>query len=76
MIETLENKLNDLADRLDSLEDKVNNVKTIDGGYPNAEGDFDQPESEWVDGGDGVNDTQTPMDPIADGGANNAEGYD
>ena len=76
LIETLENKLTDLADRLDQLEDQVNNVKTIDGGYPNAEGDFDQPESEWVDGGDGVNDIQTPMDPIADGGANNAEGYD
>ena len=68
--------INDLADRLDKLEDQVNNVKTIDGGYPNAEGVFDQPESEWVDGGNGVNDPQTPMDPIADGGDNNAEGYD
>ena len=45
-IERLEGIIRDLADRLDQLEDDVNNVTTIDGGYPNAEGVFDEPDTD------------------------------
>ena len=68
-IARLEGIILDLADRLDQLEDQVNNVTVIDGGYPNAEGVFDEPDT---DGGlaDPSSLTGTPID----GG--NAEGYD
>ena len=62
--------INDLADRLDSLEDDVNNVTTIDGGYLNAEGIFDEPDTDG-----GANNAAGVFDqPDIDGG--NAEGHD
>ena len=61
--------IRDLADRLDQLEDDVAGLTTIDGGYPNAEGVFDEPET---DGGSANPASQTPPDI----GGGNAEGYD
>lgn len=68
-IARLENIIKDLADRLDQLEDTVAGVATIDGGYPNAEGVFDEPET---DGGS-ADPTSMTGTPISGG---NAEGYD
>ena len=59
----------DLADRLDQLEDTVAGLNTIDGGYPNAEGVFDEDDT---DGGNA--DPASQNDPDIGGG--NAEGYD
>jgi hypothetical protein len=71
-IKRLENIIKDLADRLDQLEDQVNNVTTIDGGYPNAEGVFDEPDTNG-----GENNAAGVFDePETNGGANNAAGYD
>ena len=68
-ITRLENIIKDLADRLDQLEDQVAGIATIDGGYPNAEGVFDEPET---DGGSANPASQTPPDI----GGGNAAGYD
>ena len=54
---------------MDQLEDEVANIKPLDGGYPNAEGIFDEPD---MSGGGADPASQT--DPDLDGG--NAEGYD
>ena len=60
-IHRLEDIIIDLADRLDQLEDDVNNVTTIDGGYPNAQGIYDEPDT---DGGsaDPASQTDTSID--------------
>ena len=68
-IERLENIIKDLADRLDQLEDTVAGLATIDGGYPNAEGVFDEDDT---DGGS-ADPTSMTGTPISGG---NAEGYD
>ena len=68
-IKRLEGIIQDLADRLDQLEDIVAGIAVIDGGYPNAEGVFDEPET---DGGSADPASLTPPDII--GG--NAAGYD
>ena len=67
-IERLESIIRDLADRLDQLEDDVAGVTSIDGGYPNAEGVFDEPDT---DAGTANPDSMTGA---IDGG--DAEGYD
>ena len=68
-IDRLNGVINDLADRLDQLEDEVAGLNTIDGGYPNAEGIFDEPELLG-----GTADPASQINPDLDGG--NAEGYD
>ena len=69
-IAELERIIKDLADRLDQLEDKVAGISSIDGGYPNAEGVFDEPDT---DGG-ANNAAGEFTDPDITGG--DAEGYD
>ena len=71
LITDLQQQVEDLLNRIDNLEDTVNKIPTIDGGYPNSEGVFDEPD---CDGGGADPSGQTDFDPIADGGANNAEG--
>ena len=68
-IKRLEDIIKDLADRLDQLEDEVAGTSVIDGGYPNAEGVFDDPDT---NGGSADPASQTG-DAISGG---NAEGYD
>ena len=68
-IAELESIVRDLSDRLDQLEDTVAGLATIDGGYPNAEGVFDEDD---IDGGNANPASQTPPDI----GGGNAEGYD
>ena len=71
LIEELQKQIEDLLNRVDELEDNVYRIPSIDGGYPNPEGVFDKPD---CDGGGSDPSGQTDFDPIADGGANNAEG--
>ena len=68
-INELERIVLSLADRLNTLEDIVNGIDTIDGGYPNAEGVFDEDD---VDGGSADPTSQNEAD--INGG--DAEGYD
>ena len=68
-IAELEAIIKDLADRLDQLEDIVAGVDTIDGGYPNAGGVFDEPDTD-AGAADPASMTGIPIN----GG--NAEGYD
>ena len=68
-IAELESVVRDLADRLDQLQDEVAERQTIDGGYPNAEGVFDEDDT---DGGS-ADPTSMTGTPISGG---NAEGYD
>ena len=68
-IQNLEYIILDLVDRLDEIEDNISDINNIDGGYPNAEGIFNEDD---VDGGD-ADSTSLTGDPI-DGG--DAEGYD
>ena len=68
-IQRLENIIKDLADRLDQLEDDVAGVNSIDGGYPNAEGVFDEPDTDG-----GAADPNSLTDTPIEGG--DAEGYD
>ena len=68
-IARLEGIIKDLADRLDQLEDTVAGLTTLDGGYPNAEGVFDEDDT---DGGTADPSSMTGT-PISGG---DAEGYD
>jgi len=68
-ISQLEVIVRDLADRLDQLQDNVEGSNRIDGGYPNAIGEFTQPDT---DGGNA--DPASMDDPLIDGGS--AAGYD
>ena len=66
-------QIDKLQDQITELLDGINNVDRIDGGANNAFGDFNQPN---IDGGDatGVDDGPPVGMPIADGGADNADG--
>ena len=60
-IARLESIIRDLADRLDQLEDEVANRQTIDGGYPNAQGIFDEDDTD-AGAADPASMTGTPID--------------
>ena len=68
LIQELFSIVRDLADRLDQIEDDLAGLAAIDGGYPNAEGVFDEPDT---DAGNADPDSMTGA---IDGG--DAEGYD
>ena len=46
LIASLEATIKDMADRLEQIENELDNIDVVDGGYPNAIADFDEPDTD------------------------------